>query len=38
MGRFDADKICERELQIVEVLRTAQLRAIALPDPTDLGC
>jgi hypothetical protein len=28
-GHFDADKICERELQIVKVLRTAQLRAIA---------
>jgi hypothetical protein len=27
--RFDADKICERELQIIEVLRTAQLRTIA---------
>jgi hypothetical protein len=28
-GQFNADEICERELQIVKVLRTAQLRAIA---------
>jgi hypothetical protein len=28
-GCFDADKICEREIQIVKALRTAQLRAIA---------
>lgn len=28
-GHFDADTICKRELQIVKVLRTAQLRAIA---------
>jgi hypothetical protein len=28
-GRFDADKLCERELQVVKALRTAQLRAIA---------
>jgi hypothetical protein len=28
-GWFDADRICEVEIQIVKVLRTAQLRAIA---------